>query len=216
MLAVSIVLIFAYVALSTLRKPVWTPPTVNWKKINLIVAVCSAIYSTFIFFLVKDFSILEQVGALSASASLAYITFQSLYTDPKYRKVDRRLFYLGYPIPIIANFLLFKEDDAFLTIWFIFMVASLALIFIPKLMGASDGRAFFFFVVALYPIMQYNGFLVVLGGMMLLSVCYAIYDAIRNKEDKGFFKKVVSIKSMPAVPMILLPALVYLPITLIF
>lgn len=169
----------------------------TWNKVNIVSFVASLISFLFVFiFGLNAYTIFVFTGI----GFLVYIFILSIYTDFKFRYVDRRILnifiFLSLFLAIISIFsngIILDEPNLILYIVLILMTFST--IFIP-IFGASDGRVLALGTILLYPISELKYYMIALIIMMILVTIYAGYSKITQYLQHKKKKKV----SIPAVP----------------
>ena len=215
-LLVSFSLAAALLIFSLASPPEWRERFLgSWRKINVISATLAAVGAVFSVATWSSTPPLVLTAIAVSTVSLWFATVQSIYTDPALRLVDRRMLYLSMLPPLILHFIALKDSQVMLTSWVIFMLASGALIFLPGVMGASDGRALLLVAIAAFPILGFRFLTWGFTGFLLIVICYSIIRALQDRRQgskdnmlKLFTKK----RSVPAVPMILAPFAVLIPL----
>lgn len=191
----------------------------SWRRINIW-----SLMAALLFLAVTGFTYREStppiLGAtLLSGGLLGYLLAQSAFTDPLKRRVDRfsltpaALLLLGAHGGVL---LFLKAEDIFVT-YLIFALVAGALIFVPRLIGPSDGRAFLLAVAGAFPVLGLTFFTWALGGVAALLVLYALGASLRQVQAEGHilsrFPKVFFTKvSLPAVPLIIAPFALLLPV----
>lgn len=202
---------------SLLRPPAWRERYQgNWARMNflaLLIAVSGAAVTTVAW---ANLPLLPLTAVAAASASLTFATVQSLHTDPALRLVNRHMLYLAMVLPLLLHgWVLLPQGGPLVTAWVVFMLAAGALVFLPGLMGASDGRALLLVAVAAFPPLGFRLLSWGLGGFLLLAFTYAFATGVREvglRRPGKLLQAVGAKKSLPAVPMILAPFALLLPL----
>lgn len=193
----------------------------DWKKINVI-SLCSGAVVTIITALVaENLSWLPMLGITSAAGLMTFVGVQSIFTDPQARAVDRRVLYLAMVPPLAINLAVFlvNSGDPTFSVWVILICVTTALLPFPFLMGPSDARALMLVAIAAFPPLGMTwtgyGFGVVLAGIIGYTIIMAVIDTIQadSKKLKTFFKYFIIKHSIPAVPFILLPFALMIPLS---
>lgn len=203
-------------------KPDWVGElTTSWKKINLIALISSVLFGLITYFIFDNIESLLRFSAVVSSSLLTYCFVQSAFTDTTVRKVDRRTLWFSSIVLLFVNggLLLVKENEKMLFLYVVCCIVSSILIFIPGLVGASDGRAFLLATAASLPIIGFHlftrGWIAFLVAIVLYSVIASSRDYLLKKEYsfKDFMKILFVKVSIPAVPFILGPFIVIIPLS---
>lgn len=203
-------------AFSVLSPPAWREEVKgDWKKINGIAALIAAASGGVSAATWASLPSLPLAAIAVSTACLMFASLQAAVTDPQLRLVDRRMLYVAMLPPLVLHFLLMKDQGLPFTIWLIFIMVSAALIFLPGLMGASDGRALLLVAIAAFPPLGTKYFVWGFAGFILLALLYSVWKAraeATSSKPLQFLKAIVAKRSVPAVPMIILPFAVLLPL----
>lgn len=204
--------------LSRRRKPEWIIEdyttgenhTQNWTKYNNIAWIVSNMVNLIIvvlFMITASVGIQETLPYSMITTVLTYMFIQSVYTDNSFRKVDRMSLYLSCLIAFSGNLLFVFYNPVNIAFWVITMIVSFSLVMFP-IMGASDGRAILLLSIALVPLTSVGYFFLSIILFIVLSLLFVIFEILRNTRKLGFSDSLKnSGKSIPAVPLILFPAL---------
>lgn len=220
MLAIAL-LAAAVAALSLAGFSLATPPAWveeykgNWKNLNLRAALIAAVSGGVSVATWASLPFLPLTAIAVSTACLTFATVQALGTDPQLRLVDRRMLYVAMLPPLALHFILMRDQGLNFTIWLIFIMVSAALIFLPGLMGASDGRALLLVAVAAFPPLGTRYFVWGFVGFIFITLAYSVLQARKEaslQTPAAFAKAVIAKRSVPAVPMIILPFAVLLPL----
>lgn len=136
---------------------------------------------------------------------MAYAAYQASYTDPLYRKADRRplngMLFVLLPLSLYSVGVAAADQTLLVTlICYLFVFA--ALFFVPAV-GDSDVRALLLLVAGFVPIFGAVGLGFALGAALGTAIVYAVANSLlRKKTLKGLGKL-----SLPMVPLILWPSL---------
>lgn len=198
-----VVIVVSLAIAATLKTPEWAEDREKWKKVKL--------YSSF--FVLVAWIVFASFGLSFIGAAVSPIVFalaQSAYSDFVYRKVDRRMLWATFSgtfIPAVIH-LASANPEA---LWGYALVLSISSIpyFLKdssgrKFLGESDTRALMISVLFLFGgfgMAGVNFFLVSVASLLLL---YGVFVSLKSKSFSGFGKI-----SVPAVPIILFPALAY-------
>lgn len=201
---------------SVVFKPVWADDLkTDWKTINNISVFPTLLMIWVTFFIFRDLDFWLVTGATVSIAALTYCFTQSAFTDPQVRSVDRRVLYLAMVPPLgVHGYLLTRvEGNPELILWIVLIMASAALVFLP-LMGPSDGRALLLASIAAFPILGINWFTYALFGFVAGLLLYNLILAIYRRKTLGvpILKSFAMKTSFPAVPFILFPFVVAIPL----
>lgn len=216
-----VILAIGFISLLWLRAikwhPSWAPTlTVSWRDVNSISLAFGVLAAWVSYAGFRDLDFWPLTGVTVSSTVIAYSFMQSAFTDPQVRSVDRKTLYLSMIAPLaVHGWVLSRvEDNPVLVIWIALMMASGALVFLPGLMGPSDGRALLLAAVAAFPILGINWFSYALGGFLGLLVLYSLVmsGVAARRESSSFLKELLAKRSLPAVPFILFPFMVAIPL----
>lgn len=194
--------------------------TTSWKKVNLVALGSGAVMAIGTAMLSGGLHWLPTVGIAMSAGLMTFAGMQAAFTDPQARSVDRRMLYLVMIPPFIINLVIYlmNPNDPAFAVWMILILFTGALLPFP-LMGASDARALIIVSVAAFPpiglVFFSYGFGIFLVSIIVYTlVMAAITSAKANeKKTKTFFKYIVGKHSIPAVPFIILPFALLIPIS---
>lgn len=197
---------------STLRAPDWNNNlNTNWKKINIISVLIGFAYSMINFGLYWSMhhNIIALIGMVLTSAVLGFAFAQSVITDVKLRLVDRKMLFLSVLLSGLSNYgtMFYYHANYLVFLTTIYALVASVFILLPRLIGASDGRALLLITVGAFPLLSIHMFAYGICLMFISFMVYSFYFSWRdyrrgNITLMGIFTNKVSI---PAVPIIIFP-----------
>lgn len=160
----------------------------------------------------------ERFGEMLFLASLSTIVVvpaaMSVLTDLYMRLVDRWLLRLAMVLSGVfgAALMVFRFASSWSLVTFgLVLVLILSTFLFPRFMGASDARALFVVVSAVFPALLTGGFALSMGLSVLLSFVFSSWVS-----DWDFKVSLRRKASIPLVPMLLIPAVFLVVFTPVF
>ena len=205
--ALTVVLLMLASASTLMRPPIWLSGLLSSREWRVIVYKSIAVGGlvSLAVALISPVKTLHSGFIPFVFGLIAYSAYQASYTDPLYRKADRRplnimLFVLVplslYNVGVAAN------DQSLLMILICYLFVFAALFFAPAI-GDSDVRALLLLTAAFVPIFGAMGLGFALTAVLGTTIVYAVGNSLAQKKTlKGLGKL-----SLPMVPLILWPSL---------
>lgn len=208
---------FGLYTLSVRRPPEWKDECKHdWKRVNLVSLIVSAVSSAVSVALYWGLAYLALVTVTVAVGTLSYCLVQSIYTDFDLHLVDRRMLYLSILVTFSLNFAtmsILGSVEPF-SVWLMAMLFCGALIFVPGIVGPSDGRALLLTATSAFPILGYHVFFYCMAAFIFLAVGFifgrAFAVGIKARKPRAVFTYLTGKNYHPMVPFILFPFYVML------
>lgn len=216
-LLAAIAVVVSLAIFSMVRPPAWLHKYEgDWKKTNLLSVLLAAVLAGVSVAAWASTSLLPLTAIAVSTGCLTFACGQAASTDPRLRLVDRRMLTLATLPPLALHTLvLWGSGSPVLTGWIILMLVSAALIFLPGVMGPSDGRALFLVAAAAFPPLEFHYFVWGFMGFLAIALLYSFWVAARETKPFAvapYLRSVITKRSMPAVPMIIAPFALLLPL----
>lgn len=200
----------ALLAVGFLHTPPWASSLpLSWRRVNLL-SFAATLALGLPTLIASAYPSLTEVLCLSV---LSYATAQSLATDCYARQVDRHSLRAALLLPAVVNgTVLWRQgNEILLTYTFVMVVAASTLLLLPRIMGASDARALLLVIVTVVPLLGLPGFIAFMKlALLSLVVGHLLVCAQQARRGELSWRLWTWLKvkvSLPAVPLILLPAL---------
>jgi hypothetical protein len=203
----------AFYGFAVSKPPEWANKLkVSWRKVNALSLLSACAVTILTAVLCRRLPLLPAAAAILSTSVVTYCLTQSVFTDFTLHLVDRQSLYAAAIVtfPLHLATAIRYDNELLYAPWAIVIIGFGALVFMPGIVGPSDGRALLLVSVSTYPIIEsqfIQAFAFFIGSALVYILLRALYISCREKKLRTLKRELSGKKQHPMVPFILMPFL---------